>query len=145
MSHRFGTFSRLPVGLRILPMHMRRLPVFVSVTIFSVFGLTHCDDVTDENPLTPPCQLEETPAAPITTRAATMTMTQMNHIIVLFLENHSYDNLYGELEGGDGLGKARPVPQQDTSGSVYMTLPQPMNTDETPSVPDDRFPVNLRN
>ena len=33
--------------------------------------------------------------------------------MVLYLENHSFDNLYGELDGG-----------------AYATLPQPMDTSQ---------------
>ena len=51
---------------------------------------------------------------------------KIGHVIVLYLENHSFDNLYGEFPGADGLANARPAKysQVDTAtGRPYAVLP----------------------
>ena len=71
----------------------------------------------------------------------------IDHIIVLFMENRSYDHLFGRLPGTDGLeAAARALPQADKAGNVYTTLPQPINNnDYEHPVPDTRFPADLPN
>jgi phospholipase C len=45
--------------------------------------------------------------------------------VVIALENWSFDSLYGEMSGADGLAAAAGAPPQiDASGAAYMTLPQ---------------------
>jgi phospholipase C len=110
------------------------------------FALANCDDVVTENPVTPPCTVDSAESAPGPGAGKTGKLDKLNHIVVLFLENHSYDNLYGEFDGGEGLAAAaKTAPQQDLDGGVYSNLPQPMNTEVTPPTPDDRFPINLPN
>src|SRR5689334_758493 len=47
------------------------------------------------------------------------------HLVILYLENHSFDNLYGSYPGVEGLAAADArVPQIDESGEPYATLPQ---------------------
>ena len=71
---------------------------------------------------------------------------KINHIIVLFLENRSFDNLYGLFPGAEGLERASGAPPQvDKTGKVYATLPPVMNTNKKPPVVDTRFPANLPN
>jgi phospholipase C len=108
------------------------------------FSLANCEDDTSTMPVAAPCVPEDRPPGPGGGGAPTGTFAKINHFVVLFLENHSYDNLYGEFDGGEGIKNAK-VPQQDMDAGVYSYLPQPMNTDVTPAVPDDRFPVNLPN
>jgi phospholipase C len=50
----------------------------------------------------------------------------INHIVVIYDENHSFDNLYGGWEGVNGLTKAKPanVVQVGQDGSVLPSLPQ---------------------
>jgi phospholipase C len=33
-------------------------------------------------------------------------LRRLKHIVVIYLENHSFDNLYGEFPGANGLAKA---------------------------------------
>ncbi len=71
------------------------------------------------------------PAAPRPTitadRAAVPAATgldRLQHIVVIYLENHSFDNLYGEFPGADGLANAGATSTQvDASGTPYATLP----------------------
>jgi phospholipase C len=72
--------------------------------------------------------------------------TSVNHVVVLYLENHSFDNLYGELPGVDGYAHAAKLnPQVDWSGNVLSALPPCMNTEANPVAVDPRFPASLPN
>src|SRR5438067_3542439 len=74
------------------------------------------------------------PAAP----QPTPQLSRIGHIVILYLENRSFDNLYGEFPGADGLAsaKARSIRQVDRIGVPFPTMPQ---ADDTP------FPRNLPN
>ena len=64
-----------------------------------------------------------------------------DHVIVLFLENRSFDHLFGTYPGADGLA-AYSGKQTDRAGVPYATLPQPIGRDGRP---DPRFPADLPN
>jgi phospholipase C len=88
---------------------------------------------------------------------------KIKHIVVIYLENWSFDSLYGEFPGADGLAQAVSAsPQVDKDGRPYQTLPQvlatapgakPTNPVAASAVaqppkkrpPDPRFPVKLPN
>jgi len=63
----------------------------------------------------------------------------IDHIVVLFLENRSFDHLFGTYPGADGLAAYRGK-QADKSGVAYPVLPQPLGKD---GKPDARFPADL--
>lgn len=70
----------------------------------------------------------------------------IDHIIVIFTENHTFDNLYGLFPGANGLrSPGSRIPQTDKDGNVYPTLPPVLNNDTSPGTPDDRFPTDLPN
>lgn len=70
----------------------------------------------------------------------------IQHIVVIYLENHGFDNLYGLFPGADGLKQAEnAAPQTDHSGKPYATLPLVMNAEHKPAEVDERFPKNLPN
>ncbi|HLH22153.1 MAG TPA: acid phosphatase [Chloroflexota bacterium] len=70
----------------------------------------------------------------------------IDHVVVIYLENHSFDNLYGLFPGADGLANAQDaLPQVDLDGRPYAALPQPVNTSQQPPGPDPRFPADLPN
>ncbi len=72
------------------------------------------------------------------------SLNQINHVIVLYQENWSFDGLYGNFPGANGLANAGgAVNQVDKNGVPYATLPQPIDTTPKPSVLDPRFPANL--
>ncbi|MDQ0468169.1 acid phosphatase [Labrys wisconsinensis] len=49
---------------------------------------------------------------------------RINHIVVIYTENRSFDNLFSEFPGADGLRPGMPVALQvDTDGSALRTLP----------------------
>jgi phospholipase C len=62
----------------------------------------------------------------------------LEHIVVIYLENRSFDNVYGEFPGADGLSsdEAGRFPQVDATGTPYATLPR---------IPSPLFPPNLPN
>ncbi len=70
----------------------------------------------------------------------------IDHIIVMFFENHTFDNLYGLFPGANGLAQPEAIiPQVNLDGQVYETLPQPVDPSTSPPSPDTRFPDSLPN
>ena len=43
-------------------------------------------------------------------------LAQIDTIVVLYAENRSFDTLYGNFPGANGLKQARPLPQRDRDG-----------------------------
>src|SRR5439155_432971 len=75
------------------------------------------------------------------------SLDRVNHIIVIYQENWSFDALYGKFPGANGFANAGPVAiqQVDKDNRPYPTLPQPINRRLTPPAPDSRFPTDLPN
>jgi len=66
---------------------------------------------------------------------------KIQHIIVIYQENWSFDGLYGKFPGGYGLSSpAARITQVDKDGNPLIELPQPLDTETSPSTPDKRFP-----
>jgi phospholipase C len=65
-------------------------------------------------------------------------VAKINHVVVIYLENRSFDNLYGEFPGADGIVALSPdrYRQIDSTGNPYTVLPQ---------APDAHVPANLPN
>jgi len=64
-------------------------------------------------------------------------LEKLHHIVVIYLENHSFDNLYGEFDGANGLSRAGDhATQVDRAGHPYRQLPRP---------PGKAFPADLPN
>jgi phospholipase C len=77
-------------------------------------------------------------------QAQSAGLQKINHVVVIYQENWSFDSLYGKFPGANGLDQAGPTtPQVDKDGHPYATLPQPLNTYFNPPVPDPRFPADL--
>ncbi|MFL5802919.1 MAG: alkaline phosphatase family protein [Roseiflexaceae bacterium] len=82
----------------------------------------------------------------IGTPALAQPANPINHIVVIYLENHSFDNLYGMFPGANGIANAGATATQvDKNGTPYATLPQPINSNVKPPAPDSRFPADLPN
>jgi acid phosphatase len=66
-------------------------------------------------------------------------MDKIKHVVVIYLENHSFDNLYGQFSGANGLSNASSsnITQVDVSGNPYTFLPPVSGT--------MAFPTNLPN
>jgi acid phosphatase len=68
----------------------------------------------------------------------------INHIIVIYQENWSFDSLYGKFPGANGIAKAgAALKQVDKNGQPLAALPQPIDTNKRPAAPDPRFPANM--
>lgn len=52
-------------------------------------------------------------------------LARLAHVVVIVLENWSYDSLYGDFPGAEGLPQAQNAsPQIDATGAPYQALPQ---------------------
>lgn len=73
------------------------------------------------------------------TAPAHAQLSRVNHVVVIYMENHSFDNLWGQFPGADGLSKAKKeqIVQLDANGQPYVTLP--------PIPRSSAFPTNLPN
>src|SRR5882757_8238098 len=62
-------------------------------------------------------------------------ISKINHVVVIYLENHSFDNLYGQFTGANGLSNAIPgnTTQVDANGVAYTTLPPISGTSAFPT------------
>ncbi len=67
----------------------------------------------------------------------------INHLIVIYQENWSFDSLYGPFPGAHGPAGASTIAQTNPSGQLYSVLPQPWNSTLKPPGPDPRFPATL--
>jgi len=68
-------------------------------------------------------------------------LARLNHLVVIVLENWSFDSLYGEMAGAEGLATATILPQVDATGAAYVTLPQ-TETHVPQTLPNAPFPLN---
>ena len=77
------------------------------------------------------------------TTSARGGLSGVEHILVIYAENRSFDNLYGLFPGANGIANATPAQftQVDRDGTVLATLP-PIWNGKAPS-PD--FPTDLPN
>ncbi|MHB1864026.1 MAG: alkaline phosphatase family protein [Gemmatimonadaceae bacterium] len=77
--------------------------------------------------------------APVDRHAA---LGRVNHFVVIYLENRSFDNLYGQFPGAIGLADATYAPPQvDARGHVYITLPQAPNSGLPDTLPNAPFAI----
>ena len=54
-----------------------------------------------------------------------LTNNNVNHVVVIYLENHSFDNLYGQFPGANGISSANKsaITQVSITGAPYPYLP----------------------
>lgn len=82
-------------------------------------------------------------AAP--TRAQTRGIEKINHVVIIFMENWTFDAHYGLFPGANGLNSPNAkITQVDRDGKPYATLPPVINNYKS-TAPDTRFPANLPN
>jgi phospholipase C len=115
--------------------HARRLLVPL-VSVFTCLALVGCR--------------HEQPAAPrslVADRVGpeprdTGIPDRLQHLVVIYLENHSFDNLYGEFLGADGLSDAAATERQvDAGGSPFSALPQVSGSPFPTTLPNAPFPI----
>jgi len=70
-------------------------------------------------------------------------LARIEHVVVIYAENRSFDNLYGLFPGANGIANATPetYTQLDRDGKPLPHLPPVWKGDK----PDPAFPVNLPN
>jgi acid phosphatase len=71
---------------------------------------------------------------------ASTGLDRIQHIVVIYDENRSFDNLYGLFPGADGIRNARPARyiQRDRNGKVLRRLPPVWHGDPPTADPDYR-------
>ncbi len=75
-------------------------------------------------------------------------LDKVNHIVVIYEENHSFDNLYGGWEGVNGLANADAAhtTQVNQAGNAYTCLKQnDVNLHDAPPLPADMRRRDARN
>src|SRR5690349_8690088 len=78
-------------------------------------------------------------ATGITSARAARPLDEINHIIVIYQENWSFDSLYGEFPGANGIANAGSTANQvDKNGQAYAALPQPLDNNKKPPIADNR-------
>ena len=70
-------------------------------------------------------------------------LAKIEHIVVIYAENRSFDNLYGLFPGANGIANATPesTTQLDRDGKPLPVLPPVWKAGK----PDPAFPINLPN
>src|SRR5262245_31965252 len=78
--------------------------------------------------------------------AGDKALARIDHIVVIYQENWSFDSLFGKFPGANGTANAVDgagnllIPQVDKSGIPLATLPVVKGPN---GQPDPRFPTNL--
>jgi hypothetical protein len=74
----------------------------------------------------------------------TRPIDKINHLIVIFQENWSFDGLYGVFPGANGIANAgATINQVDKEGRPYITLPAVIDNTKRPPAIDARVPPDL--
>ncbi|MBA2686000.1 MAG: acid phosphatase [Gemmatimonadaceae bacterium] len=72
------------------------------------------------------------------------SINSVNHVVVIYLENRGFDNTYGEFAGATGLADAATaLPQIDSSGNPYDSLPQVAGQPYPTNLPNAPFDIAL--
>lgn len=83
---------------------------------------------------------------PVVARCESAGFDRLQHIVVIYLENRSFDSLFGLFPGAHGIEDAANAPLQvDEYGRPYAELPPVIDDHLKPPSRDTRFPVGLPN
>jgi phospholipase C len=85
------------------------------------------------------CSDTKTPTAP------SGDISKVNHVVVIYLENHSFDNLYGEFAGAENRASAAAVaaaPQMSAAGAAFTTLPMVNGSPFPTTLPNGPFDID---
>jgi phospholipase C len=78
--------------------------------------------------------------------APSAALSGIGHIVVIFEENRSFDNMFGLFPGANGLAAAGDAAVQvDRDGKPYEQLPPIIDSNLNPPAVDTRFPAQLPN
>ncbi len=74
-------------------------------------------------------------------------LDKIDTVVVIYMENRSFDNLFGLFPGASGIADAiaAGAPQVARDGAALPTLPPVLLTGKKPPEADPRFPANLPN
>ena len=73
-------------------------------------------------------------------------LAKIGHIVVIFEENRSFDNFFGNFPGANGFANAGDNGAQiGPDGKPYKFLPAAIDTNLKPAAVDKRFPAQLPN
>jgi phospholipase C len=73
-------------------------------------------------------------------------LNKIDTIVVLYMENRSFDHLFGMFPGANGLAHAGEAAiQVDETGKPYATLPTPLDLRKKPPGPYDKLPASIPN
>jgi acid phosphatase len=80
--------------------------------------------------------------SPTTSQKSNTLQSAIQHVVVIYQENWSFDGLYGSFPGANNLSDASStIPQIDkVTGAAITSLPQPLNY---AGAPDPDFPAGL--
>jgi len=85
------------------------------------------------------------PTVSLHAETASSSLDKINHIIVIYQENWSFDGLYGSFPGANGIANAgEKTIQVDKDGKPFAFLPRPLDTSTKPAIPDQRFPEKMQ-
>jgi phospholipase C len=85
------------------------------------------------------------PGAPVRAQTPPTGIEKINHVVIIFMENWTFDGLYSKFPGANGLqDPSSHIVQVDRDGKPYETLPPVINAWEN-NTPDTRFPADLPN
>src|SRR5260370_1974428 len=77
-------------------------------------------------------------------QAQTNGLQKINHVVVIYQENWSFDSLYPSFPGANGIDQAGATIQQvDKDGNPYTTLPRRLKTTCSPAAPAPPVPPHL--
>lgn len=84
-------------------------------------------------------------ACATTTPRRPTALAAIEHVVVIYQENWSFDGLFGKFPGADGIAaaSAASIAQTDRDGRPYVTLPPSIDTRPAPPAPDARIPADL--
>ncbi|WP_293867776.1 alkaline phosphatase family protein [uncultured Alsobacter sp.] len=84
--------------------------------------------------------------APTQAQQAPAGLSKIETIVVLYMENRSFDHLFGTFPGANGLANAGDAAiQVDETGKPYATLPAPLDLRKKPPVPYEKLPAAIPN
>jgi phospholipase C len=69
-------------------------------------------------------------------------ITRVEHVVIIYLENRSFDHLYGEFPGAEGVtagARTAQALQLDSAEQPYESLPQPQDSPAPDGLPDAPF------
>lgn len=85
-------------------------------------------------------------AGPLAAQTQPKAIRQISNVVVLYMENRSFDHMFGNFPGAEGLANAgRTSVQVDATGAPYAFLPDPLDLRARPHKRYEGLPEKLPN